>query len=68
MFERASNQLATNWARTAAKQGRQMTVAALKLLVNIRSWRLAAMPVFVTLRRHGTFCLDQLVIELGRAG
>jgi hypothetical protein len=46
-----------------------MTVATLKLLVNIRSWRLQAMPVFVTLERQCPFCLlDQLVIELGRAG
>jgi hypothetical protein len=46
-----------------------MTVATLKLLVNIRSCRLEAMPVFVTLRRPGPFCaLNQLVIELGRIG
>jgi len=46
-----------------------MTVATLELLVNIRSWRLEAIPVFVTLRRPGPFCaLDQLVIELARPG
>jgi hypothetical protein len=44
---------------------RQMTVATLKLLVNIRSSQLEAMPVYRTLRRHEPFCmLDQLVIEL----
>jgi hypothetical protein len=46
-----------------------MTVATLKLLVNIRSCRLEAMPVFVTLPRHSPFhTLDQLVIELRRIG
>jgi hypothetical protein len=46
-----------------------MTVATLKLLVNIRSWRLEAMPVFVTLRRPNPFhTLNQLFIEPGRAG
>jgi hypothetical protein len=45
-----------------------MTVSTLKLLVDIRSWRPEAMPVFVTLRRQGLFCgLDQLVIALSRA-